>query len=122
MRACEVVRRGVRSGRGWLWLGRRGEGDAVTEDLDLVDEVAGASLAVNRAWVEVGAEVVEAGGRVGEQVQDNDQDRAGDRDDRFEFAAAFDQPPVALAEEGPCWARCHCRVSKPASSPSAVSR
>ena len=43
---------------------------------------------------------MEAGGGVGEQVPDDDQDGAGDRDQGFELAAAFDEAPVALAEEG----------------------
>ena len=33
-------------------------------------------------------------------MPDDDQDGAGDRDEGFEFAAAFDDAPVALAEEG----------------------
>ncbi|GAB3534262.1 hypothetical protein GCM10027403_09790 [Arthrobacter tecti] len=47
----------------------------------------------------VGAEVTEAGGRVSDQAPDDDQDGAGDRNERFEFAAAFDDAPVAFAEE-----------------------
>ena len=43
---------------------------------------------------------MESGGGVGEQLPDDDQDGAGDRDQGFEFAAAFDDAPVALAEEG----------------------
>jgi hypothetical protein len=33
-------------------------------------------------------------------VPDNDQHGSGDGDEGFEFAASFDQPPVAFAEEG----------------------
>ena len=43
---------------------------------------------------------MESGGGVGEQIPDDDQDGAGDRDQGFEFAAAFDDAPVAFAEEG----------------------
>ena len=43
---------------------------------------------------------MEARGRVGQQVPDDDEEGAGDRDQGFEFAAAFDQAPVALAEKG----------------------
>jgi hypothetical protein len=50
--------------------------------------------------VVVGAKIVEVGSRVGQQVPEDDQDGAGDRDQGLEFAAAFDQAPVALAEEG----------------------
>lgn len=55
---------------------------------------------VDAGGVVVGAEVVEAGGGVGQQVPDDDQDGTGDGDEGLEFAAAFDQPPVAFAEEG----------------------
>ncbi len=50
--------------------------------------------------VVVGAEVVEARGGVGQQVPDDDQDGAGDRNEGLEFAAAFDDAPIALAGEG----------------------
>ena len=33
-------------------------------------------------------------------MPDDDQDGAGDRNQGFELAAAFDQTPVAFAEEG----------------------
>ena len=51
------------------------------------------------AWVP-GAQLVEAGGGVGEQVPDDDQDGAGDGDQGPELAAAPGDPPVPLAEEG----------------------
>ena len=38
--------------------------------------------------------------RVGEQLPDDDQDGAGDRDQGFEFAAAFDDARVAFAQGG----------------------
>jgi hypothetical protein len=41
-----------------------------------------------------------AGGWVGQQVPDDDQDGAGDRDQGFELAAAPGDPPVPFAEEG----------------------
>jgi len=50
--------------------------------------------------VVAGAEVVVAGGAVGEQVPDDDQDGAGDGDQGFELAAALGQAPVAFAGEG----------------------
>src|SRR6185437_13871408 len=55
---------------------------------------------VDPGGVVVGAEVGVAGGGVVEHVPDDDQDRAGDSDERLEFAAAFDDAPVAFAEEG----------------------
>jgi hypothetical protein len=53
---------------------------------------------VDAAGVVSGAEVVVAGGAVGQQVPDDHQDGAGDGDQGVEFAAALDDPPVALAE------------------------
>ena len=53
-----------------------------------------------RALVVAGAEVGEPGGRVGEQVPDDDQDGAGHGDLGFGFAAAAGDPVVPLAEEG----------------------
>lgn len=51
------------------------------EDLDLVDEVAGAALGVDARRVEVPAEVVEAGCWVGMEVRDDHQDGAGHGDE-----------------------------------------
>ena len=48
----------------------------------------------------VGTEVVESGGGIGQQLPDDPEDGAGDRDQGLEFAAAFDDAPVAFAEEG----------------------
>ena len=62
--------------------------------------VADFSLGDHAAGVVVGAEVVKSGGGVVEHVPNDDQDGAGDRDQGFEFAAAFDEAPVAFAEEG----------------------
>jgi hypothetical protein len=50
--------------------------------------------------VEVGAQVVEAGLGIGEQVSDDDQDGAADRNDGSLLAAAPCDAPVALPEEG----------------------
>ena len=47
-----------------------------------------------------GAEVVVAGGGVGEEMPDDHQDGTGDGDQGLELAAALDDPPVAFAEEG----------------------
>ena len=85
-------------GCGWVRL--RGEGDGVAECFELADEVAGFLVGVDAAGVVAGAEVVVAGGGVGEQVPDDDQDGAGDGDEGLELAAAVDEAPVAFAEEG----------------------
>src|SRR6266851_6090397 len=64
-----------------------GEGDGVAEGFELADQVAGLALGVDLGVVPAGAEVGEAGGAVGEQVEDDDQDGAGDRGQRFALAA-----------------------------------
>src|SRR5487761_1363674 len=48
----------------------------------------------------VGAEVGEAGGGVGQQVVDDDQDGVADGDQGALFAAAAGEPVVAGAQEG----------------------
>ena len=68
--------------------------------VELGDVVAHPAFDVDAAGVVVGSEVAEAGCRIVEQVPDDDEDGAGDRDERLEFAAAFDDAPVAFAEEG----------------------
>ena len=60
---------------------------------------AGFPGGVGAAGVVAGAQVVDAGGPAGQQVPDDDQDGAGDRDQGPEFAPAADDPPVALAGE-----------------------
>src|SRR6266568_5385360 len=86
---------------GWGWRsGCLGEGDGEAERFELPDVVAGLFVFVGAAGVVAGAEFMEGGGRVGEQVPDDHQDGAGDRDQGLELAAAPDDPPVAFAEEG----------------------
>ncbi|MFC9767103.1 hypothetical protein [Rhodococcus jostii] len=64
------------------------------------DVVTHPAFGVDAAGVIVGAEVAEAGKRVGEQVPDDDEDGTGDRDQGFELATVFDEASVAFAEEG----------------------
>jgi hypothetical protein len=71
------VARPVSSGR----LCGLGEGDGVAEGLELADVAAGFLVFVGAAGVVTGAEVVIAGGGVGEQVPDDYQDAAGDGDE-----------------------------------------
>ena len=66
------------------------EGDAVAHRHQLRDVVACSAFGVDPGCVVVGAEVAEPGGGVVEHVPDDDQDGAGDRDQGFELAAAFD--------------------------------
>jgi hypothetical protein len=76
------------------------EGDPVAEGGELGDVVRHAAFDVDAAGVAVGSEVMEVGGRVGEQESDDDQDGTGDRNRGLELAAALDDAAVALAEEG----------------------
>ena len=91
-----LCRCGLGSGGGF-------ERDAVAHRHQLRDVGACSAFGVDPGGVVVGAEVGVAGGGVVEHVPDDDQDRAGDSDERLEFAAAFDDAPVALAEEGVCF-------------------
>ena len=81
-------------------LGGGFDGDPVAHSRELSDGVAQPAFDGDAVGVVLGAQVAEAGGRVGEQVPDDDQDGAGDRDESLELASAFDQTPIALAEEG----------------------
>ena len=84
-------------------MGRSGggfEGDFVAEGFELADVCPLAAVRVDALVEEVAAEVGEAGGGVGEQVPDDDQDRTADCDDGFVLAPAAGDPPVPLAEEG----------------------
>src|SRR5512132_1011534 len=84
---------GARSGGGF-------QGDLVAEGLQLAEVVAPGALRVDPGVVEAGAQIVEASGRVGQQVPDDDQDRAADRDDGLLGAATFGQAPVAFSQIG----------------------
>lgn len=84
----------VRLGGCWV------EGDGVAEGLQLADVVADLLVLVETIGVVVGAQVLEAGGGVGQQMPDDHQDGSGDRDQGLELASALDQAPVALTEEG----------------------
>ena len=77
------------------------EGDPVAHRGELGEVVADLAFGVDAVGVVVGSEIAESSRWVGEQVPDDGQDGAGDRDERFEFAAAFDDAPVAFAESSP---------------------
>jgi hypothetical protein len=62
--------------------------------------VALARLSVDPGVAEARAEVLVAGGGVGRQLPDDDQDGAADRYDGPFGAAASGDAPVALAQEG----------------------
>ena len=81
-------------------LGGGFEGDSVAHGGELGDVVAHPAFEVDAAGVVVGSEVVEAGGGVGQEVPDDDENGAGDRDQGLELAAALDDAAVALTEEG----------------------
>jgi hypothetical protein len=80
----------VGSGRGF-------EGDLVAECLELADVVASFGLGVDVAVVVIGAELVEAGVGVGEQVPDDHEDRAADRDNGLHLASSAGNAAVASA-------------------------
>src|SRR5436309_4959629 len=61
--------------------------------------MSASQVVVVSSGVVVGAEVAVAGCGIGKEVPDDDDDRAGDGDEGFELAAAFDEAAVALAEE-----------------------
>ena len=63
--------------------------------------------------VVVVSEVAEAGCWIGEQVPDNDQARAGNRDQGLESAAALDDTAVAFVEEGVGACGCSGRLPEP---------
>src|SRR5688572_5985573 len=76
------------------------EGDPVAEGFELADVVAFPGIGVDVSGEVVGAEVGEAGVGISEQVPDDDQNGAADRDDRLLPASASRDPAVTLAEEG----------------------
>ena len=76
------------------------QGDGLAEGFQLPDEVTDLAALVDPGHVVVRSEVVEAGGGIGQQVPDDGEDGAGDRDEGLELASAFDDAPVAFAEEG----------------------
>src|SRR3954453_9831508 len=78
----------------------RFEGDGVAEGFELADVVSFPLVGIGAAAVVVGAEVVEPGLRIGQQVPDDDQYGSSDGDDGAFFAPAPGEAPVAFAEEG----------------------
>ena len=78
------------------------EGDFVAEGFELSDVVAALGGGVDVSVVVVGAEFVEPGVGVGEQVPDDHQDRAADRDDRLLLAASSGDA-VGSGRRGRCW-------------------
>ena len=79
-------------------LGGGFDGDPVAHRGELGDVVARPAFEVDAAGVVVDAEVAEAGGGVGQQVPDDDEDGARNGDEGLELAAAFDDASVAFAE------------------------
>src|SRR3954453_13702151 len=76
------------------------EGDSEAEGLELSNVLALLGLGVDVPREVVRAEVVEARVRLGEQVPDDDQHGAADRDDGLLLPATSRDPAVALPEEG----------------------
>src|SRR5690242_11487833 len=84
---------------GWGVSGRWVQGDGVAEGFELSDEVVDLPGGVDPAVVEVGAEVLETGAGVGQQIPDDHENGAGDGDQGLAFAAPFDHPAVAFGQE-----------------------
>ena len=92
---------GVRArGRAEVSQAAGSKGDLVAEGFELADVVALLALGADAGVVEVRAEVVEADFGVGQQVPDDDQDRAVDRDDGLLLAPPPGDAPITLAKEG----------------------
>ncbi|MGW6412508.1 hypothetical protein ACWF95_35745 [Streptomyces vinaceus] len=71
----------------------------MAEGMELADEIARLAGGVEMALVPVGSEFPVVGGGVVDQVPGGDEDGPGDRDQGLGVATAFDQAPVAGAEE-----------------------
>ncbi|WP_345043234.1 hypothetical protein [Streptomyces sannanensis] len=71
----------------------------MAENLEPADEVAGSAGWVEMTLMPVGAEFLVGGAGVVDQVPGDDEFRAGDGDQGFGVSAAFDDAPVAGAEE-----------------------
>src|SRR5258705_3094471 len=85
---------------GWVGSGCGLEGDGVAEGFELADVASFAAFGVDAGGVEVGAEIVETCGVLGEQVPDDDQQGSADRDDGFLAATSAGDAPVPFPEEG----------------------
>jgi hypothetical protein len=75
------------------------QGELVFQRGRLSDMVADLWFDVAAAGVVIRSQIAEAGGGVRKQLPDNDQNGAGDCYEGFEFAAAFDQAPIAFTQE-----------------------
>src|SRR5579859_3916770 len=91
---------GLWRGHGPGWLGGFLDGDGEAEGFELVDVVVNLALAADAVVVVAGSEVVEPGGGVGEQVEDDHEDGAGDGGQGLALPASSGEAAVALAEEG----------------------
>src|SRR5690242_9445784 len=85
------------------WSGRYGlpdlgQADVEAEGLDLPDVITELAVGVGAGLVVAGAEVGEPGGRVLEQVPDDNQDGACHGDLGFSLTAAAGDPVVALTK------------------------
>jgi hypothetical protein len=76
-----LSRRDAQPGTGEAQSGCGLQGDLEAEGFELADVVACLAVRADAVVVEVGAQVVVAGLRIRQQVPDDDQDRAADRDD-----------------------------------------
>src|SRR5437764_12193849 len=88
----------VDPGGGGVWSGRWLQGDGLAEGLELPDQAVDLPGGVDASFVEVRAEIVEAGRRVGQQMADDHEDGPGDGAESLGLAPASDQAPVAFRQ------------------------
>src|SRR5680860_1625257 len=94
------------------WSGCGFESDPVAECFELSDVVVFLVAGVEVGVIEVRAQVDELGVGGREQMPDDDQDGAADRDACFLLAASTGDASVAFAEEGVGPARGHGRLTE----------
>src|SRR5665647_164533 len=75
------------------------QGDPVAEGFEFADVVALLAFWVDAGVVVAGAQVVETGLGIGQEVPGDDQDGTADRDDGFLLASSAGDAPVALSQE-----------------------
>jgi len=71
----------------------------VAEGLELANEISRAALLVQSSFIEVRAEVNEAGVLICEEVPDDDEDGSGDRDKGTLMTPSPDEAAITLAKE-----------------------
>src|SRR3954471_18688948 len=89
--------------------GRRLQGDGVAEGFELPDQAVDLPGGVDAAVVEVRAEILEPGRRVGQQMPDDHENGSRDGDQGLAFAPTLDHTPVACGQVRTGKSRCRGR-------------